>query len=96
MDTVNQYKEEMEIEKALIRAGSTRLRPILMTTLTTVLYMIPMALALGHSGEMMQGLAVVNIGGLTASTVLSLLMLPVYYNLLRAKKKDFSKNISVE
>ncbi|WP_186422342.1 efflux RND transporter permease subunit [Lacrimispora celerecrescens] len=85
VDTVNQYKEEMPLEEAMIEAGATRLRPILMTTLTTVLSMIPMALALGHSGEMMQGLAIVNIGGLTASTVLSLLMLPVYYNIMSKK-----------
>lgn len=91
VDTVNQYKEEMPLEEAMIEAGATRLRPILMTTLTTVLSMIPMALALGHSGEMMQGLAIVNIGGLTASTVLSLLMLPVYYNIMYKKGKKERK-----
>jgi len=91
VDTVNQYKEEMSLEEAMIEAGATRLRPILMTTLTTVLSMIPMALALGHSGEMMQGLAIVNIGGLTASTVLSLLMLPVYYNIMCRKGKKERK-----
>lgn len=85
VDTVNQYKEMMDMEEAMIEAGATRLRPILMTTMTTVLSMIPMALALGHSGEMMQGLAVVNVGGLAASTVLSLLMLPVYYSIMRKK-----------
>ena len=91
VDTVNQYKENMSPEEAMIEAGATRLRPILMTTLTTVLSMIPMALALGHSGKMMQGLAVVNIGGLTASTVLSLLMLPVYYNLMSRKERKKEK-----
>lgn len=91
VDTVNQYKEEMSQEEAMIEAGATRLRPILMTTLTTVLSMIPMALALGHSGEMMQGLAIVNIGGLTASTVLSLLMLPVYYGIMSKKEKKERK-----
>ncbi len=91
VDTVNQYKETMTPEEAMIEAGATRLRPILMTTLTTVLSMIPMALALGHSGKMMQGLAIVNIGGLVASTVLSLLMLPVYYNLMSKKGKKKRK-----
>lgn len=85
VDTVNQYKEEMDLQEAMIKAGVTRLRPILMTTLTTMLSMIPMALALGHSGEMMRGLAIVNIGGLLASTILSLLMLPVYYSIIRKK-----------
>ena len=87
VDTVNQYKEEMDLTEAMIEAGATRLRPILMTSLTTMLSMIPMALALGHSGEMMQGLAIVNIGGLTAATVLSLLLLPVYYNIMSKKEK---------
>ena len=87
VDTVNQYRQEMDMKTALIEAGATRLRPILMTTLTTVIAMIPMALAYGQSGELMQGLALVNVGGLCASTVLSLLMLPVYYTLMNKKKK---------
>ncbi|MGN0372530.1 MAG: efflux RND transporter permease subunit [Enterocloster sp.] len=82
VDTANQYRHEMELNKALIEAGATRLRPIMMTTLTTVVSMVPMALALGDSGSTTQGLALVNIGGLTASTVLALLMLPAYYSLM--------------
>ncbi len=82
VDTVNQYRETMDKEEALIEAGATRMRPILMTTLTTIISMIPMALAFGSSGKMTQGLALVNIGGLTASTILSLLMLPVFYSII--------------
>lgn len=87
VDTVNQFRQDMELPEALIEAGAVRMRPILMTTMTTVLSMVPMALALGHSGEMLQGLAIVNIGGLAASTVLSLLMLPVYYSIMSGNKK---------
>lgn len=87
VDTTNQYRMTMDMDSALIEAGATRLRPILMTTLTTILSMIPMALAYGDSGETMQGLALVNVGGLTASTILSLIMLPVYYALMSRKKK---------
>lgn len=87
VDTVNQYRREMDLNTALIEAGATRLRPILMTTLTTVVAMIPMALALGDSGSTTQGLALVNIGGLTASTTLSLLMLPAYYSLMNGGGK---------
>lgn len=87
VDTVNQYRMEMDLNTALIEAGATRLRPILMTTLTTVVSMIPMALAFGDSGATTQGLALVNIGGLTASTILALLMLPVYYSLMSGSKK---------
>lgn len=85
VDTVTSYRMKMSLDEALIEGGATRLRPILMTTLTTILSMIPMALALGSSGQMIQGLAIVNIGGLTASTVLSLLMLPVYYKIMTKK-----------
>ena len=77
----------MDMETALIEAGATRLRPILMTTLTTIVSMIPMAMAMGSSGSMTQGLAVVNIGGLVASTILALLMLPVYYSIMNRKPK---------
>ena len=87
VDTVNQYRAEMDMKTALIEAGATRLRPILMTTLTTVISMVPMCLAYGDSGEMLQGLALVNVGGLTASTILSLLMLPIYYTLMNRQKK---------
>ena len=87
VDTANQYRAEMDRETALIEAGATRLRPILMTTLTTIVAMIPMAAGYGDSGEMMQGMALVNVGGLVASTVLSLLMLPVYYIIMSRKQK---------
>ena len=87
VDTVNQYRSEMDVKTALIEAGATRLRPILMTTLTTIVAMIPMAMAYGESGKMMQGLALVDVGGLIASTILALLMLPVYYTLMNRKPK---------
>ncbi len=88
VDTVNQYRQTMDMETAMIEAGATRLRPILMTTLTTVLSMLPMALALGDSGETTQGLALVNIGGLTASTILALLMLPAYSSVMNRGGKQ--------
>ncbi len=87
VDTVNQYRSEMDRDTALIEAGATRLRPILMTTLTTVVSMVPMALAYGDSGQSMQGLALVDVGGLVASTILALLMLPIYYEVMSPKKK---------
>ena len=86
VDTVNQYRIEMDRDTALIEAGATRLRPM-MTTLTTIVSMIPMALAYGDSGKSMQGLALVDVGGLVASTVLALLMLPIYYEVMSPKKK---------
>ena len=87
VDTVNQYRMTMDLKTALIEAGATRLRPILMTSLTTILSMIPMALAIGSSGSTTQGLAVVNIGGLTAGVLVALFILPIYYAVMNGNKK---------
>ena len=87
VDTVNQYRMTMDLKTALIEAGATRLRPILMTSLTTILSMIPMALAIGSSGSTTQGLAVVNIGGLTAGVLVALFLLPIYYAVMNGNKK---------
>ena len=87
VDTVNQYRVEMDLETALVEAGATRLRPIFMTTLTTVVAMVPLGLGIGQAGQMMQGLALVDMGGLIASTVLALLMLPIYYSVMNGKTK---------
>lgn len=87
VDTVNQYRLQMTLQEALIEAGAMRLRPILMTSLTTILSMIPMALAIGSSGSTTQGLAVVNIGGLTAGVLVALFILPVYYALINGRKE---------
>lgn len=67
--------------EAILEAGPTRLRPILMTTLTTVLGMIPMALGIGEGAETMAPLATAVIGGLTLSTVLTLVVIPLNYTL---------------
>lgn len=69
----------LEKEAAIIKAGPTRLRPILMTTLTTILAMIPLALGLGEGAEAMAPMAIVVIFGLTTSTLLTLLIIPVFY-----------------
>lgn len=90
VDTVNQMRGDVGVEKALVEAGAIRLRPIMMTTLTTVLAMIPMAIGYGESGATLQGLALVNVGGLVASTILSLLLLPTFYQLVdRVGRKSF-------
>ena len=93
VDTVNQLRGEKGLETALVEGGAIRLRPILMTTLTTVLSMLPMAFAYGESGETMQGLALVNVGGLMASTILSLIMLPTIYPVIdKMGRKHFENN----
>jgi hydrophobe/amphiphile efflux-1 (HAE1) family protein len=69
----------LDTAAAVAQAGAIRLRPILMTTLTTVLAMLPLALGIGEGTEMMQPLAIVVVGGLTMSTLLTLLVLPSAY-----------------
>lgn len=89
VDTANQLREEMFVEEALIQSGQIRLRPILMTTLTTILSMLPLSLGIGDGGVLMQGMALVIIGGLIASTLLILLLLPTFYLIIyegRGKK----------
>ena len=82
VDGTNELKKEMPLREALIEAGLTRLRPILMTTLTTVLSMLPLLLS-GNSGmNMMHGMGVVIVGGLAASTLLAMFLMPPFYLLI--------------
>ena len=87
VDGVNELRMRMPIEDALVKSGQTRLRPILMTTLTTVISMIPMAMGLGSGTEMMSGMAIIIIGGLVASTILILVLMPVFYLLVYGRSK---------
>jgi multidrug efflux pump subunit AcrB len=72
----------LPLEDAIASAARLRLRPILMTTLTTVVGMLPLALALGEGSEMLQPLAVTIVAGLSFSTLVSLVLVPVIYRLL--------------
>jgi HAE1 family hydrophobic/amphiphilic exporter-1 len=82
VDYINQLRREkgLSIEEAIRAAGPIRLRPILMTALTTILGLLPMALALDQSGAMMQPLALTVIGGLVTSTVSTLIIVPIVYS----------------
>jgi len=87
IDCVNQLRiGGMEKREALIETGRIRLRPILMTALTTILGMSTMALGHGTGAEMMQPMAVVSIGGLSYATLMTLFIVPVLYDLLNGRK----------
>jgi HAE1 family hydrophobic/amphiphilic exporter-1 len=80
VDYTNRLRQEgIELKEAIIRAGRTRLRPILMTTLTTICGLIPMALGLGEGAEANASLAIAVIGGLSVSTFLTLVFVPTLY-----------------
>lgn len=86
VDYVNQLREGgMDKREALVTAGATRIRPIFMTALTTILAMTTLALGYGSGAEMMQPMAVVTIGGLTYATLLTLIVVPVMYDIFNRK-----------
>ena len=86
VDYINQLRRRGEDRiKAVITAGRVRLRPILMTTTTTVLGLLPLALGIGEGAEIRTPLAVTVIAGLISSTVLTLIVIPVVYTLLDRK-----------
>ena len=74
------------VVQAAVAAGKSRLRPVLMTSLTTVFGMVPMAMGLGEGSEIWQPMGVAVIGGLTFSTILTLLVLPALYVIFRDRK----------
>ena len=76
----------LDTRAAIIEGAGTRTRPILMTTITTVLGLAPMALGLGDGAALRQPLAVSVIGGLTSATALTLLVLPAVYSSPRARE----------
>ena len=89
VDYVNQLRAEgMEQRAALVETGRTRLRPILMTALTTVLGLSTLALGMGSGADMLQPMAVVTIGGLIYATLMTLFVVPVMYDLMHRKDRN--------
>ena len=83
VDYINQKKEEgYATYEAILISGQDRLRPILMTALTTMLGLIPLALGIGEGTEINQPMAIVVIGGLLTSTLLTLFIVPIIYSLI--------------
>jgi len=88
VDYVNQLRARgMAKREAVVQAGLVRLRPILMTTLTTVLGLIPMALSSGEGAEIRRPMAVTVMAGLSSATLLTLLIIPMAYYLFGGRDK---------
>ncbi|MDX1637756.1 MAG: efflux RND transporter permease subunit, partial [Balneolaceae bacterium] len=81
VDYINLMRREhgMSVRQAVVESGRLRLRPILMTTLTTILGLLPLSFGFGAGAEIQASLARVVIGGLTASTLVTLVFIPVVY-----------------
>jgi HAE1 family hydrophobic/amphiphilic exporter-1 len=89
----NEYNG-MEIREAIIEGATTRLRPILMTAIATIGALLPLAFGTEGGGLISQGLGVTVIGGLISSTILTLFIVPVVYELLSKMMKKDRKNIN--
>ncbi|WP_242145103.1 MULTISPECIES: efflux RND transporter permease subunit [unclassified Bacillus cereus group] len=88
---IHKEQEGLSTREALLEAGSTRLRPILMTAIATIGALIPLALGFEGSGLISKGLGVTVIGGLTSSTLLTLLIVPIVYEVLSKFRKKTVK-----
>lgn len=97
IDYIGQLREtkiQSTLEEIVAEGSAARLRPVLMTTLTTIVGMIPTALAFGDGGEMMQPLAVVIIGGLSVSTLVTLILIPTIYLIFDKLENKFNNRIN--
>jgi len=87
VDFINQARAGgMALREAILEAGRVRLRPIIMTTVTTVLGLLPMALGIGRGADLRAPLAIAVIGGLSVATLLTLIVVPVVYSLAEGLK----------
>ncbi len=97
IDKINMLiTEGMTPQEAVIEGCKSRLRPILMTTLTTVLALVPLALGMGRGGELMQPMGIVVLGGLLLGTTVTLVLIPCFYCLIKRIRFDKKAPAGVE
>ena len=102
IDYINLNKERgMSVMKSVVSGGKSRLRPVLMTTVTTILGMLPMAIGIGEGSEIWQPMGIAIIGGLSVSTLLTLVVIPTIYTSLHVremskKRKAHAKNLKLK
>lgn len=90
VDRINQIKGEyVSLADAIVVAAGQRVRPILMTSLTTILSLLPMAIAFGEGASLRAPMAIAVIGGLVTATILSLVVIPCVYYLFEQMKNKF-------
>ena len=97
IDLINQLRERgMDKYEAIIEGGKSRLRPILMTTLTTTLGLLPLAIGFGDGAELRAPMGITVIGGLLVSTLLTLVVIPVMYSIMDRKNYDSQPEVVTE
>jgi HAE1 family hydrophobic/amphiphilic exporter-1 len=94
VDAINQFKAQgFSVKESIIRAGENRIRPIIMTSLTTILALLPLTFGIGESAALRSPMAIAVIAGLITSTVLTLIVIPcVYYVFDNIKVKVLNKS----
>ena len=86
IDYINKLREQgLTVKNSIVEAGKTRLRPIFMTALTTILALFIMAIGVGEGSELLQPMAITAIGGLIYATILTLVVVPAIYALFNRK-----------
>ncbi len=92
VDYINTLRQRgLSMREAILEAGPVRMRPIMMTALTTILGLLPLALGIGEGSEVQAPMAVVVIGGLLCATILTLYVVPILYSLFEGMKYRFMK-----
>lgn len=88
---INQLKATMDLTEAIVQAGQQRIRPIIMTSLTTILVLLPMTFSFGEGAAMRSSMAIAVIGGLVTSTLMSLVVIPCVYYVFEQMKWRVTK-----
>jgi len=87
VDYVKQLRQRgLGLREAIVRGGRTRLRPVVMTSLTTIFGMVPMALSRGEGSELWNALGITVIGGMILSSLVTLVLIPLLYSLIHGRR----------
>ena len=92
---INQLKETMNLSDAIVYAGQQRIRPIIMTSLTTILALLPMSFNIGEGAALRSSLAMAVIGGLVTSTIMSLVVIPCVYYVFEQMKRRVTRTSDI-
>jgi len=97
VDYINLMRERgLELREAIVESGKSRLRPVLMTSLTTILAMLPLAMSKGSGSEIWSPMGIAVIGGLIFSTIVTLILVPVIYHMMLRRSEKRGKQVEYD